>query len=410
MIAAPVWALPLRALGGALLAAVLAASTAHAQADASDVAEPLRPGVAAYRSGDLATAEARFRSLVGGGNHDAAAWLGVVLIDRGAAKEGVLWLQRAVDGGSSEGEHRLAIALAEGVGTERNDQRAIELFEKAAEAGHKRAQLNLGTMYFRGQGKPRDLLQARAWLEKAASDGDPYAVYALGRAMNEGDGPIVSDPVRSSDLFRRSAEKGHPLAMLRYALALNDGWGVKRDQAAAQKLLMHLFEHGYPEAALALGDMSARTPTSRDKSANELAVKTAVRWFEAGANAGVASAQFKLANAYFSGVGIERNPTQAQFWYGRASQQGLAEAQHAYGVWLIGGIAGQQDSVEGLKWLTLAEQGGFPDSKSVRAKALEKISATDRQRAEMLAARFTPVAERPQVEGVPPLIAVPPKQ
>jgi len=388
-----------------------AQSPAQAQAnDAADVAEALRPGVVAYRSGDLASAEARFRSLVGTGNHDAAAWLGVVLIDRGAAKEGFLWLQRAADGGSAEGDHRLAIAFAEGIGTTRDDQRAVELFEKAAEAGHKRAQLNLGTLYFRGQGRPRDLVQARAWLEKAASDGNPYALYALGRAMAEGEGPVLADPVRAADLFRRAGEKGHPHAMLRYALALNEAYGVRRDQQEAQRLLLHLYAQGHPEAALALGDMAARTPTSRDKAANELAVRTAVKWFEAAARAGVASAQFKLANAYFSGVGIERDPAQAQFWYGRASQQGLAEAQHAYGVWLMGGIAGQQEPVEGLKWLTLAERAGFPDSKAVRAKALETISAADRQRAEALAARFTVTLERPARDGAPPLIAAPARQ
>ena len=403
---------PARAWRAAVLATVLAASPllAHAQAgDASDVAAPLQPGVSAYRTGNLPVAESHFRRLVGAGNHEAAAWLGAVLIDRGAPQEGVLWLQRAADAGSIEGSHRLALALAEGSGIERDDGRAVTFFQRAAEAGHRRAQLNLGTLYFRGQGVTRDLVQARAWLEKAASDSDPYALYALARAMSEGDGPIMSDPVRAADLFRRAAERGHPLAALRYALALNDGYGVKRDAATAQRWLIYLASNGFPEAALAIGDISARTPTSRDKAANELAVKTAVSWYAQAAHAGVASAQFKLANAYFAGVGIERDPAQAQFWYGRASQQGLAEAQHAYGVWLIGGVAGQQDTVEGLKWLMLAERGGHPDSKTVRAKAIEKISQADQARAASLVASFVATPERPPGEGAPRLIQPPPK-
>jgi TPR repeat protein len=393
------------------LIAALAASVATARAqptDASDVAEALRPAVSAYRAGDLPTAEARLRPLVSSGDHDATAWLGVVLIDRGAAKEGVLWLQRAADGGSTEGAHRLAIAFAEGLGgLAKNEPRAIELFEKAANAGHRRAQLNLGVLYLRAT--PRDLLQARAWLEKAASDGDPYATYTLGRAMSDGEGAVVSDPVRAADLFRRAAEKGHAPAMLRYALALADGNGARQDRATAQKWLIYLTENGYPEAALALGDISARQPTSRNKADNELAVQTAVKWFQQAATAGVASAQFKLANAYFAGVGIERDPVQAQFWYGRASQQGLPEAQHALGVWLIGGVAGTQDTVEGLKWLILADKGGHPDSKTVRQKAIEKISAADQGRAQALANSFNPISERAPGEGVPRLIPPPPK-
>ena len=101
---------------------------------------------------------------------------------------------------------------------------------------------------------------------------------------------------------------------------------------------------------------------------------------------------------------------QAQLWYGRASQQGLSEAQHAFGVWLIGGVAGHQDAVEGLKWLILAERDGNLDSKTVRAKAIEKIPAADQRRAEALAARFQPTSERPPQDGVPRLIQPLPKQ
>ena len=397
-------AAPIAALLVALVAAPL--FSVKAQPDgASDVAETLRPAVIAYRSGDLPKAEATLRPLAASGNADAIAWLGVVLLERGATKEGLLWLQRAVDGGSLEGAHRLALAFAQGTGTPRNDARAAELFDKAAEVGHKRAQLNLGTLYFRGQGVARDLVQARAWLEKAASDGDPYALYALARAMSEGEGPAVADAVRAADLYRRAAGKGHPYAMMRYALALGEGSGVKRDPIAAQQLLVSLNSNGFPEAALALGDMSARMPASRDKAANDKAVQIAVNWYEAAARAGVASAQFKLANAYFAGVGVERDFAQAQMWYGRSAQQGQPEAQHAIGVWLIGGVAGLQDPVEGLKWLTLAERNGHPDSKTVRAKALEKISAVDRQRGEALAASFKPMAERPLEDGAPRLIA-----
>ena len=170
----------------ALAAALIAASAAaHAQqpADASDVAPSLRPAVAAYRQGDIATAERALRSL-GSPSADADAWLGAVLLDRGAKAEGLRLIQRAADAGSAEGQHRLALVFINGdAGVPPNATRAVELFEKAAAQGHRRAQLNLGTLYFRGQGVQRDLVQARAWLEQAAMDGDVYATYALARAM-----------------------------------------------------------------------------------------------------------------------------------------------------------------------------------------------------------------------------------
>ncbi len=250
-----------------------------------------------------------------------------MLLDRGRTPEALQALQRAADAGSAEGAHRLALVFAEGIGgTPRNDARALALFEKAAAAGHHRAQINAGTLYFRGQGTPRDLVRARAWLEKAAAQEDPYALYALGRAMDDSVGQAMADPVRAADLYRRAAQLGHPIAALRYGLALNDGIGVRKNPALAQQWLIYADKWGVPEAALAMGDMAARTPASRDKAANEKAVRTAITWYEAAAQAGVPSAQFKLANAYFAGAGVARDPQQALRWYQRAAGSGTARS------------------------------------------------------------------------------------
>ena len=386
-----------------LLAAVLATSgVAYAQQDDADVAPPLRSAVAAYRAGDLASAEAQLRPLATK-DADAAAWLGAILLDRGADREALRLIQRSADAGSTEGAHRLALIYAQGLaGTPRNEARAVELFEKAAAAGHSRAQLNLGILYMRGLGVAPDLIQARAWLEKAAAGGDPQALYALGRAMSESSALVGPDPVRAADLYRKAAEKGHALAGLRYGLALSEGVGLKRDLPGAQRWLMQARENGVPEAALALGDMAARTPASRDKAYNEKIVQSALSWYEVAASAGVPSGQFKLANAYFSGVGVPRDPTQAMLWYSRAAQQGLPQAQYALGVMLIGGAAGTSDPVEGYKWLVLAERGGHPDARVAREKAGEQIAPKDRRQAETLAQRFAPILERPIDDGRPP--------
>jgi len=393
-----------------LIAALLAASgVAHAQGKiVVDSSSQLASAISAFRSGDLRAAETQFRSLASG-NPDAEAWLGAVLLDRGDNKEAMRLIQRSADAGSSEGQHRLALVFAEGLaGTPRDEARAVELFEKAANAGHQRAQLNLGILYFRGKGTARDLVQARAWLEKAAAGDDPYALYALGRAMDESQGAALIDPVRAADLFRRAAEKGHPYAALRYGIALQEGNGVRKDLTAAQNWLLQAQRAGVPEASLALGDMLVRTPANKDKAANQKLVALAIGWFESAAEAGVASAQFKLANAYFAGAGVPRDAAKALVWYERAARQGLAEAQHTAGIMLIGGVAGSADPVEGYKWLILSEKGGIADSKAVREKAREKMTAADIRRAEALAQAFVPANERGGSDSAPALVPVQP--
>ena len=394
----------------ALLAALLATSLqAFAQSrdttssSSSGAASPLGVAVAAFRAGDTATAEAAFRRL-SPSDADAEAWLGVLLVDRGQNREALQTLQHAQTAGSLEASHQLGIAYAQGLaGLPRDEARAAELLERAATGGHRRAALNLGILYFRGQGVRHDLVQARAWLEKAAAGDDPYALYALARAMEESEGTALADPIRAADLYRRAAEKGHPLAELRYGLALAEGNGAKRDFAGAQRWLLAAHADGVPEAALAMGDMTAHMPASRDKAVNEKIVQSAFAWYANAASAGVPSAQFKLANAYLGGSGTARDFAQAAFWYGRAARQGLPEAEHALGLLLFSGQAGTADPVEGTKWLLIAERGGHPDSRATREKLAAGISDADRKRAEALAAGFSPRLERPLSDAPPPL-------
>jgi hypothetical protein len=391
-----------------LMALLIAAAPARAQpTDASDVAAPLRAGVAAYRAGDLATAEAALRPLAPG-NADAEAWLGAVLLDRGRTREAVQALQHAANAGSAEGAHRLALLYAQGAdGLPRDDARALELFEKAAATGHLRAEINAGMLYLYGRGTAKDLVKARAWLEKAAAQNDPYALYALGRAMDESQGAALADPVRAADLYKRAALQGHTFAALRYGLALAEGNGVRKDLVAAQPWLLYAEKNGVPEASLAMGDLAASTVSLRDKAGALKILKTATTWYDAAANAGVAAAQFKLATAYLAGTGVARDPQLAMRWYTRAATQGMPVAQHALALFLIGGAAGAPDMVEGYKWLLLAERGGFPDSQAVREKLTDKIAEADRKRAETLANQFKPQPERP-LEEMPPKLAPPP--
>lgn len=392
----------------ALLAALLAASApAFGQSPGHAAPPALQSAIATYRAGDLATAEAELRRLAPG-NADAEAWLGAVLIDRDRNSEGLQALQQALAAGSPEAAHQLGVIYAQGLaGITRDDARAAQLFEKAAAAGHYRAALNLGVLYFRGQGVPHDLVRARSWLEKAATSNDPYTLYALGRALEEGEGAAVADPVRAADLYRRAAERGLPLAALRYGLALADGLGVKEDAAAAQKWLLAAQKDGLAEAALALGDMTARRLSPRDEAANQKTLETAAAWYRRAADGGVPSAQFKLANAYAAGSGVGRDLAQAAAWYGRAARQGLPEAQLALGLLLLGGAVGTADPIEGYKWLLLAERGGRTESRMIQEKVSGQISSTDRSRAEALAAAFSPKPERSVGDVRPRLVQSP---
>jgi TPR repeat protein len=61
----------------------------------------------------------------------------------------------------------------------RDEQRAVNLLEKAAILGHAGAQAQLGVRYLRGQGVTRDPDRAKSWLERAADQGNREAAKRL---------------------------------------------------------------------------------------------------------------------------------------------------------------------------------------------------------------------------------------
>ena len=59
----------------------------------------------------------------------------------------------------------------EGVGVEKNMDKAIYWYEKVANKGHREAQLQLGVIYYKGFGVKKNLEKARLWTKKSATLG-----------------------------------------------------------------------------------------------------------------------------------------------------------------------------------------------------------------------------------------------
>lgn len=374
----------------------------------------LQGAIAALEAGDVADAERKLRPLAAS-DPEAGAWLAAALLRRGDRQglaEAMQFLREAAGAGNARAKYLLAFQYAAGEGVPRDESRAALLFQEAAEGGIARAAYNLGILYAKGRGVHPDPVQAMAWYRRAADAGDAYGAYALARALEHS--PQAS--VRASEvaqLYRVAAGQGHLPAALRYAALLIEGRGVQRDHAEAERYLRHARSNGYPEASMIMGDLSASIAMSSRGAQAQAAAAKAVTWYMAAAEAGVALAQFKLANALFAGTGVGRDLARAEQWYTRAASQGLSDAQYVLGVWKIGGVASPADAIEGYMWLLLAERAGNTNAAKVRTRAMEKLSSSDRQQAEARAAAFRPQPERPRSrpdDEAPPLRPMSPRQ
>lgn len=90
----------------------------------------------------------------------------------------------------------------------------------------------------------------------------------------------------------------------------------------------------------------------------------------AAADKGDARAQYAMGTAYYQGAGVTRDLKAARKWYQLSAEQGLAEGQMAYGLFLLNGfddIAG--DRALGVKWLRKAADHGLPQAQATVASA-----------------------------------------
>jgi hypothetical protein len=81
------------------------------------------------------------------------------------------------------------------------------------------------------------------------------------------------------------------------------------------------------------------------------------------AETGVAIAQCKLGDLYYTGKGVEQDYYTAAQWYRKAAEQGDTQAQYLYGLMLIEGLGITDDAEEGLDWIFKAMQAGHTEAK-----------------------------------------------
>ncbi len=130
-------------------------------------------GVAAYNSGDYATALRELRPLAEQGMVDAQLNL-AVMYNNGEGvpqdyTEAERWYRKAAEKRYAEAQFSIGLMYYKGLGVPQDYAEAVKWYRKAAEQGYARAQNDLGVMYYDGHGLPQDYAHAYKWFNLAAS-------------------------------------------------------------------------------------------------------------------------------------------------------------------------------------------------------------------------------------------------
>ena len=103
----------------------------------------------------------------------------------------------------------------------KNEEKAIEWYQKAAEQGHEEAleclqsvtdranandQYNLGMMFYNGEGAPQDYKKAAEWFQKSAEQGYADAQCDLGWMYYNGEG-VARDYKKAAEWYQKAADQ-----------------------------------------------------------------------------------------------------------------------------------------------------------------------------------------------------------
>lgn len=214
-------------------------------------------------------------------------------------------------------------------------QRSLSLYRKSAEEGYLPAQNYLGFLYYKGEGMEKNVDSALFWIEKAAMAGDIKAAGNMGYLLSEAP-DIEHDYSKAFLWLSKAAEAGLQTSFTQLADLYRQGLGVAPDTLKATALYERALKSRIPDAQQRLlAMMGYKWKELSPDSALHLGLKyytegapvIGVELFENAAAGGNAKAMTLIGDAYSRGIGINYNHDRAFEYFLRGALQGDPSAQ-----------------------------------------------------------------------------------
>ncbi len=151
----------------------------------------------------------------------------------------------------------LGAMITSGRGAQRNDALAIQLFLRACDRGGADGCAKLGVMYGSGSGVAKDEARAAELYKRACDGGSAAGCDYLGDAYDRGYG-VLKDAVRAAELFRRACDGGWLAGCFDLGVMYENGRGVPDNTERAAQLYKQACDGGSAAGCGGLGGLYAR--------------------------------------------------------------------------------------------------------------------------------------------------------
>jgi TPR repeat protein len=255
-------------------------------------------------------------------------------------KEGIEWLQKAMNAGDPVARFALAIERPFDKRLEGSEVEAEKILTINAQNDDPIAMVYLGIMYRNGLGVPQDTEKAFSLFKRAAAMKDARGMFCYQNKFSERWREGAKNYEKATKILQEAAKLGDPLCLLTLGERYLAGNGVPADTKEAIRLFQQASDTGHPEAKLRLS-----TILLSDELANK-DLKRSTELVQEVASMGDARGIFFLARAYENGTGIEKNLEKAISLYEQASNEGYSLAMYA----LINLYTSKADEVKANYW------------------------------------------------------------
>ena len=229
--------------------------------------------------------------------------------------------------------YRIGAMYLHGKGTEPEEAKAVQYFEKSAEYGNVHAKYQLARIYLKREkekleaGQPAEeekVRQAITWLTEFADQGNDFAAYALGSLYLEG--VLTERDISKAILYlTQAADQNHVYAQLRLGkLYLTEEC---QDITKAIHYLKLAANQCNSFAAYRLGRLYLLGEQVQKD------VEQAVRYLLQSADAGNSYAQYAIGKLYLIGKEIPQDKEKAEIYLTMAAEQGNEYAAYLLEHW-----------------------------------------------------------------------------
>lgn len=230
-------------------------------------------------------------------------------------------LERLSEAGNPNAQVALGKIYFDGAAdTEKDLDRAFELFLAAAEKKNPQGMYNTAICYDGGFGTKQNLEEALKWYNRAAEAKVPEAMNKI-VSVAEGRG----DYLQALKYLRLLGDGGDPVCLRKAAVLLLNGFGQPTTPDEPFQRLLQASQLGDTRAQIHLADCYQRGHFTR------VDYEEMFSWLTIAAQSGDPEGQTKLAYCYQKGLGTSKNSDVAVQWYTQAANANYPAAQSALG-------------------------------------------------------------------------------